>query len=149
MKKNNSYFVVLTLVIFVMTSCNRFLEVEPKSSWKDETFYSTKEEANLALSGIYSQLATDDLYGSEFNVFLEAGTDETYTRTAGVSRSSAKYAYTSSSDEIKGAWLRLYTCIQLVNQFETNLKSNLFEEEEYNNLLAKARFIRGFCYFTL
>lgn len=148
MKKSNS-FIAAILVVLTLTGCDKFLEIDPKSSWKDETFYSSKEEADLAISGIYSQLATDDLYGSELNVFLESGTDETYTRTGGATRNSAKYAYTSSSDEIKGAWLRLYTCIQLVNQFETNLKPDLFTEEEYNRFLAKARFIRGFCYFTL
>ncbi|WP_353134603.1 RagB/SusD family nutrient uptake outer membrane protein [Pseudopedobacter sp.] len=149
MKKENIYITAALLVIFTLTGCNKFLELNPKSSWKDESFYSSKEEATLALSGIYSQLAKEDLYGYKFNVTLEAGTDETYTNDPSPNWNAAKYAYTSSNDEIKNTWLRFYTCIQLVNQFEKNLKADLFTAEQYNNLLAKARFIRAFAYFNL
>lgn len=148
--KSKHIFKTLSIVaLFILISCNKALDLDPKSSWKGESFYSTKEEAKLALSGIYSQLANDDLYGFGFNVILEAGTDETYTNDPSPNRNSAKYAYTSSSDEIKEAWLKFYTCIQLINQFETNLKADLFSTQEYNELLAKARFIRGFVYFNL
>lgn len=148
--KSKHIFRTLSIVsLFILVSCNKALDLDPKSSWKGESFYSSKEEAKLALSGIYSQLANDDLYGFGFNVILEAGTDETYTNDPSPNRNSAKYAYTSSSDEIKEAWLKFYTCIQLINQFETNLKTDLFSTEEYNELLAKARFIRGFVYFNL
>src|SRR5690606_8538319 len=149
MKKKNIYITTVLLLIFTLTGCNKFLELDPKSSWKDESFYSSKEEAALALSGIYSQLAKEDLYGYKFNVTLEAGTDETYTNDPSPNWNAAKYAYTSSNDEIKNTWLRFYTCIQLVNQFEKNLKADLFTTEQYNNLLAKARFIRAFAYFNL
>lgn len=149
MKKGNIYITSLFLLFLTLVSCNKFLELTPESDWKDESFYATKEQANLALSGIYSQLAKEDLYGYKFNVTLEAGTDETYTNDPGTTWNAAKYQYTSSSDEIKDAWLRFYTCIQLVNQFEKNLKTELFTEQEYNNLLAKARFIRAFAYFNL
>lgn len=149
MKKSNNYFIILVLTVFSLTSCNKFLEVDPQSVWKDETFYSTKEEVDLALAGIYSQLAHESLYGHLFNVRLEAGTDETYTNSAQASWNAAKYLHTSSNDEIKNMWLKFYACIHLVNQLEKNLKADMFTEEEYNKILAKARFMRGFSYFTL
>lgn len=149
MKKRNIYITILFTVFFCSLGCKKVLELDPKSAWKDETFYANKQQASLALSGIYSQLAKEDLYGFRFNVTLEAGTDEMYTNDPGAAWNAAKYAYTSSSDEIKNVWLRFYTCIQLINQFEKNLKASAFTAAEYNKLLAKARFIRGFCYFNL
>ncbi|RAV28200.1 RagB/SusD family nutrient uptake outer membrane protein [Sinomicrobium soli] len=150
MKTKNIYFAIMFLTVFTFTGCSDFLEVEPKSSWKAESFYSSREEAELAMSGIYGTLANDDVYGQRFNILLEAGTDETYTNDPNnPTWDAAKYAHTSSDDAIKGIWLRFYTCIQLVNQFETNLNPEMFTTEEYNSLLAKARFMRGFCYFTL
>lgn len=149
MKKNINYFTVAVLMVFTITGCKSFLDLDPQSSWKVESFYSSKAEVKLALSGIYSQLAKEDLYGYQFNVMLEAGTDETYTNSTGAVRNSAKYAFTPSSDEIKNMWLTFYTCIQLTNQFEKNLKPDLFTVNEYNSFLAKSRFIRAFCYFTL
>ncbi|TZF83185.1 RagB/SusD family nutrient uptake outer membrane protein [Pedobacter sp. BS3] len=150
MKKENLYIAAAFLIIFTLAGCNKFLELDPQSSWKDESFYATKAQANLALSGIYNQLAkTDGIYAYKFNVTLEGGTDECYTNDPGTSWNSAKYMYTSSSDEIKITWLGFYSCIQLVNQFEKNLKPGIFTTEEYNKLLAKARFMRAFAYFNL
>lgn len=149
MKKGNFYIIILFVVTLGLASCKKALELDPKSAWKDETFYANKEQASLALSGIYSQLAKEDLYGFKFNVIVEAGTDELYTNDPGTTWNAAKYSYTSSSDDIKNVWLRFYTCIQLVNQFEKNLKASTFSQQEYNKFLAKARFIRGFCYFNL
>ncbi|GEM_PF-821528 len=146
---SKKYFLAVLLSTVTLAGCNKILEIDPVSEWKDESFYSTKQEVNLALSGIYSQLANDDVYGFQFNVYLESGTDETYVNSTPASRAPAKYGFTPSSDEIKNVWLRFYTCIQLVNQFEKNLKADLFSTEEYNTFLAKARFMRGFCYFTL
>src|SRR5690606_23398046 len=114
MKKNSIYISIDFIAFFTLTSCKDFLELDPKSTWKDETFYSTKEEAALALSGIYHQLASESLYGYKFNVTLEAGTDESYTNDPSENWNAAKYAYTSGSNEIEGVWLKFYSCIQLV-----------------------------------
>ncbi|WP_461533157.1 RagB/SusD family nutrient uptake outer membrane protein [Sinomicrobium sp.] len=150
MNKKNIYFATILLLVFVFSGCSDFLEVEPKSSWKAESFYSSKEEAELALAGIYGTIANDDVYGWNFNVVIEAGTDETYTNTPNnTSWDPALYLHTPSNDKIGNVWLRFYTVIQFVNQFETNLDPNMFEQEEYNNLLARARFMRAFSYFTL
>ncbi|HEX7754543.1 MAG TPA: RagB/SusD family nutrient uptake outer membrane protein, partial [Niabella sp.] len=148
--KHSSICLPLALLLTLsFTACSKMLDVKPKDAWTDETFYTTTYQANLALSGIYSQLSKEALYGYKFNVMLEAGTDETYTNDPGATWAAAKYEYTSSSDEIKNTWLQFYSCIQLVNQLEKNLKADLFSEEEYNQILAKARFMRAFSYFTL
>ncbi len=148
-RKSRECFLMVLMMTMILTGCNKILDVDPLSEWSKESFYANKKEADMALSGIYSQLANDNVYGYYFNVLLEAGTDETYVNAAPASRAPAKYLFTPSTDAIKNLWLRLYTCIQLVNQFENNLKADKFSIEEYNQLLAKARFMRGFCYFTL
>ncbi|MFT4092936.1 MAG: RagB/SusD family nutrient uptake outer membrane protein [Niabella sp.] len=149
MKKKNIHLPIIFLFLSALISCNKMLDVTPTTSWTDETFYTTAYQANLALSGIYSQLSKESLYGYMFNVMLEAGTDEMYTNDPGATWAAAKYGYTSSSDQVKNTWLQFYSCIQLVNQLEKNLKADLFSEDEYNLILAKARFMRGFSYFTL
>lgn len=150
MKKYNFYFATMILVSCIVMGCSEYLEVDPKSAWKGESFYSSRAEADLALSGIYNQLANDDVYGWGFNVLLEGGTDETYTNDPNnPTWDVAKYAHNSSSDAVKNLWLRFYTCIQLTNQFEKNINPEMFTLEEYNTLLAKARFMRAFCYFNL
>ena len=73
-------------MFYSFTSCSDFLEPEPRSFFVDETFYSTQDEVELAINGIYSQLATDALYGWNFNIRLEAGTDESYTNAGSNTR---------------------------------------------------------------
>ncbi len=151
MKKSILKFsALLYMSMAVFTGCeDGFLDVEPSTTWKDETFYSTEKEANLALAGIYGVLAHDDLYGSNFVILMEGGTDETYANDHNISWGAAKYEHNQSNNEIKNAWLKFYKCIQQINLFEKNLKREAFDDVEYNRLLAKARFYRGFCYFNL
>ncbi len=130
-------------------SCKKFLDLDPLSTWRDETFYSSAAEVEMAIAGIYSEMANDDMYGYKFNVSLESGTDETYTNSSAATWAAARYGYTSSSDEIEYVWLHFYGAINLVNQLETNMDPDMFSEEQYNRYLAKARFMRAFAYFTL
>ena len=61
-----------------------------------------------------------------------------------------KYNFNSSSVAIKNVWLNFYSCIHLINQFEKNLKPSVYSTvEEYNSVLAKAYFMRAFCYLNL
>ncbi|SHF56447.1 Starch-binding associating with outer membrane [Mariniphaga anaerophila] len=151
MKNNNIIIAAISLLLLITSnSCQeKFLDVKPSSNWKAEDFYANEAEAYMALSGIYGVLAHDDLYGWNFNVLMEGGTDESYTNDGNNTWGASKYEHTSSNDEIKNAWLKFYTCIQLVNLFEVNLEPSMFSTAEYNRLLAKARFYRGFCYFNL
>lgn len=134
---------------FAGTSCKKFLELDPLSTWRDETFYSSAVEVEMAIAGIYSEMANDEMYGRDFNMVLESGTDETYTAASDASWAAARLGYTSSSSQVGRLWSHFYSCINLVNQLETNMDPNMFPEEQYNQYLAKARFMRGFAYFTL
>lgn len=131
------------------TSCQKFLDLDPMSTWRDETFYSSAAEVEMAIAGMYSEMANDDMYGYKFNVVLESGTDEMYTNSSAANWSAARYGYTSSSDEVQNIWLHFYGCINLANQLEANMDPEMFSEAQYNQYLAKARFMRGFAYFTL
>jgi len=145
----NSITIALLILLITLNSCSEILEVSPSSDWKVENFYSNESEVKIALSGIYHQLANNNVYGSNFNVLLEAGTDETYTNDPAISWADARFEQSPSDDAIKNAWVQFYSCIQLVNLFERNLKPSLFTVDVYNRYLAKARFYRALCYFNL
>jgi len=137
------------LTACISAGCKKFLDLDPLSTWRDETFYSSASEVEMALAGIYSGMANDDMYGYKFNVVLESGTDEMYTNSSAANWGAARYAYTSSSDEVQNIWLHFYSMINLVNQLEKNLDPEMFSEEQTNRYLAKARFMRAFAYFNL
>lgn len=151
MKRNRINTIMSLLAFLIMSSgCSDYLDVTPTTKWKVEDFYSSEAEVEMALAGIYGQLANDDVYGYSFSIILEAGTDESYTNDPNnASWDAAKFAFTPSDDHIKGAWLQFYSCIQLTNLFEQNLDREAFDIEKYNALLAKARFYRALCYYNL
>ncbi len=150
MKNYKIQISIVCLVIFTLTGCTDFLEADPKSVWKEENFYSNKKEVAIAIAGIYSQLSNDQAYGWQFNVLIEGGTDESYTNDGTSTWEEAKYAFNSSSVPIKNVWLNFYSCIHLINQLEKNLNPAIYTNiEEYNATLAKAYFMRAFCYFNL
>jgi hypothetical protein len=150
MKNNIIQGSIVFFSLFLLIGCSDFLEADAKSVWKEEDFYSSKQDASIALAGIYSQLSNDQVYGWNFNVLMEAGTDESYTNDGTPNWDEAKYAFNSSSVPVKNVWLNFYSCIHLVNQFEKNLKPSIYATvEEYNAVLAKAYFMRAFCYFNL
>ena len=150
MKKIKIYTSILFITLLGFSNCSDFLETEPKSFWTDENFYSTKQEVDLAINGIYSQLAKDEVYGWNFNVRIEAGTDESYTNDTGATWAESKYEHTAASNPIKETWLQFYKAIQLANQVEKNISPAIYDnEQEYKSVLAKAYFMRAFCYFNL
>ena len=150
MKITKIFIALFFSVTFTFNSCDEYLEPDPKSFWTDGSFYSNEEEAKLAIVGIYNQLANDDVYGWNFNVLIEAGTDESYTNDPTATWAESKYEHTAASDAIKRVWLRFYTAIQLANQFERNINPSVFKsEQQYKSVLAKAYFMRAFSYFTL
>ena len=118
MKKYKIQFTIVCLAISSLTACSDFLEADTKSFWKEETFYSSKQEVDIALAGIYSQLSNDQVYGWVFNVLIEGGTDETYTNDGTPNWEESKYGFNSSSASVKNVWLNFYSCIHLVNKLE-------------------------------
>lgn len=141
--------IIVIVLLMTLVSCADFLDISPFSQWKLDDCYSNKTEVEMALAGIYSQLANDNVYGFNFNVRLEAGTDETYTSDYSENWKNARYETSSSDDIIKNAWTSFYSCINLVNLFEENLNNDFLSDDEYNRYLAKARFYRAFCYMHL
>src|SRR5690625_748938 len=56
---NRTLFTTTILLAFMATSCDdSFLNVTPKSSLSDATFWQTQEDAELALAGLYENWET-------------------------------------------------------------------------------------------
>ncbi len=150
MNKNIFNLVLVLFFIGGITSSCDHLEVVPESNWGVDEFYSNNTEAEIALSGIYSLLATDNVYGQALSIIIESGTDEGYyNRRYNENWTVGLYRHTTVDNYVKNLWTNLYSCINLSNMFNEKLNKSAFEEDEYNRLLAEARFLRGLSYFHL
>ena len=141
--------IAFALLLTTLFGCTDILNISPESDWKLEEYYTNKAEVEMALAGIYSKLANNNLYGQTLSVLMEAGTDESYSNDGAFSWNDSRYEISPSDDAIRNSWAQFYSCIQLVNLLEKNMKPEMFTAQEYNEYLAKARFYRAFCYFNL
>lgn len=149
---SKSYLNRLLVVFFVLTvsSCEDYLDVKPESVWESQSFYSTPQEAEIALAGIYGVIASDEGYGREM-LILEAGTDEYYyNRRFNENWGVSLFRNTESDDESFSFWTNQYQAINLANLFIESISRESYENDaDYNALVAEARFLRALCHFNL
>ncbi len=144
------YISLLTILGFLSISCSDFLNEEPQSTWGVDDFYNTQTEADIALAGIYSTFASDQVYGQGLSIIMESGTDEGYyNRRYNENWTVGLYRHTSSDKYVANLWSKLYTGINLSNMFIEKLKKDAFDQETYNQLIGEARFLRAHAYSLL
>jgi len=134
-----------------LTSCDNYLDLQPESTLGIDQFYTNAVEAEIALAGIYSVFATDQLYCNNISIIMESGTDEGfYNRRFNEAWTVGLYRHTPSDNYVLTTWTSLYKIINLCNLFNEQLKKDSFEDqEEYNRLLAEALFLRAHAYSLL
>ncbi|WP_166461168.1 RagB/SusD family nutrient uptake outer membrane protein [Flavicella sediminum] len=140
---------ILTMAL-LFSSCEDFLTEEPQSTLGVDDFYSSEIEAEIAIAGIYSPLASDKVYGQNMTVSMESGTDEGYyNRRYNENWTVGLYRHTPADNDIKDLWSGLYSSINLSNLFIEKLNKDAFELALYNQYIAEARFLRALSYALL
>lgn len=149
MEKYIKKYIGFFLICTALFGCEEFLDVQPESTFAIDEFYTNPTEADIALSGIYSVLGDDDLYGRDF-IEMNAGTDEGfYNRRFNENWEVSLFRHNESSNSINNVWKSLYEIINLSNLMLENLKEDGFTDEEYKQYVAEARFLRGHAYHLL
>ena len=148
--KFNRLNVAIILLSTMILGCDDYLDVTPESVWESGSFYSTPQEAEIALAGIYGVLADDGGYGRE-EIILGAGTDEYfYNRRFNENWAVSLFRNTSADQFSFNYWTTMYEAINLANLFIESIDRSSFETDEaYNALVAEARFLRALSYFNL
>lgn len=141
---------VIVLLATMLVGCSDYLDVTPESVWESNNFYSTPQEAQIALAGIYGVIASDAGYGQGLMI-MEAGTDEYYyNRRFNENWGVSLFRNTPSDLESFNFWTNQYKAINLTNLFIESINPSSYSNvEDYNALIAEARFLRGLCYFNL
>jgi len=165
MKKLSLYFISS---IFVLSSCNKTIDVYPSSNLYDQAFYQNTGDIEKALTGCYNGMQKP-LY-NEWEV-TELRSDNTLLGSPS-SGSSDNREYSdldmfmpaTSHSGIYDYWLNTYYNIYNVNKVMSNLKVNYHQEDgsltydsisipvtlqDRKRLSSQASFIRAYHYFNL
>ncbi len=148
--KIKSLFTILS-VLTISTSCTKLLDTEPTNFTKVENYYSTPEELQTALNGVYENLGSNDLYGRDMLYGWNAQTDEAVFNIylSSHALAYAYYDYNSSTPEIRAFWSTLYKGIYRANLLLANVEKPTMTAAKRDIIKGEALFLRGYYYFLL
>ena len=159
------YFNILFLMLAVVSfsSCSDWLDVNPSDEIKEEFLFENGDGFQTALNGIYRQMASFSLYGSNLTWGIVDAWGQAYclekAPTAGAGQAmhqiaSLKFSnsqLTPTTDNMwNTAWNTIANCNNLIQQTE-KADSTIFYKSEYERqlILAEAIGLRAYMHFDL
>ncbi len=119
------YMIMVLLAGFTLTSCDKYLDIEPKQQINAETAIQSGEDVQLLLISAYEGIKGTrgtseggELYGGSFNFASEmiAGTDDVVWRgTYEQQREFYAKSITTGNLMVRDTWIRGYEVINIVN----------------------------------
>lgn len=67
---NKIYYSVILLIATILSSCNDWLDVNPRSQIESDVLFETEDGFKQATNGVYIRLAQMDLFGKNANMYI-------------------------------------------------------------------------------
>ncbi|MGE4587018.1 MAG: RagB/SusD family nutrient uptake outer membrane protein [Mangrovibacterium sp.] len=150
--KNIIFFLSFLLILF-MTACEDDLDQVPISYMSAGSFYTTTDEIEDAVNGIYNTLS--DYPENEFYLTDVRSDDFYVTPYTGSSVRSwdpiSNFETTIATNElVEYPWDNDYTGIMRANTVLNYISTDIVTDQDtYNRLLGETKFLRAFFYFDL
>lgn len=139
---------------FSLLSCNKWLDVEPKSQVRDTNLFSTESGFKEALAGVYAALTYEPLYGREMTFGLMGVLAYEWDYQAQAYDSDKIFEYQNSQvslNRIDAIWNGIYTAISNNNKLleEIDARKSVFSQDNYEVIKGEALALRAFMHFDL
>jgi starch-binding outer membrane protein, SusD/RagB family len=146
-----SKYVFLTAIMIISQfSCKKFLDTKVQDSVSPGNYYTTENQLNLALNGVYDMLGAADLYGERMTYrYGMEGDDGDYSINS-PAVGPPQYNYTSADAEVNLFWVALYKGIARANILLDNVDNNpALSDTIRGKVKGEALFLRSYYYFLL
>jgi SusD family. len=155
-KMKKTQLIILLLIFVGLSSCSKWLDLQPESNIDKSILFSTEQGFKEALLGIYTRAAKTDLYGKELtvgtpevlvqNYYISAQDNYKYLPTKNYKYNDADFM--NRKDNI---WGGLYNGITNANLILENIESHksLFIGDNYNLIKGEALALRGYLHFDV
>jgi hypothetical protein len=152
--------VIIAAVTLSVSSCKKYLNVEPVSSFGPEYIFSNVANATNAVLGAYACLGGDQGYGIRLSMYYPYDNDEMMGQ-GGASgdnerRDIARFAVTPSNTQLPGPFNQLYRgieraniCIYEIPRMNAYNNGSEAEKAELRRLHGEALTLRAQFYFEL
>ena len=146
------YIAVLS-VLFTASSCNDFLDVQPKDAISDTQTIVDKISAETAVRGVYSALANGSYYGTSFqSIGYLSGDNVQWTGSQSQVQEFINKKVNADNSTISGVWNAIYVAINRSNNVLAKVPTvtdPLLTTTLKNQYLGEAYFVRALSYFDL
>ncbi|EDM38811.1 hypothetical protein PBAL39_22100 [Pedobacter sp. BAL39] len=151
-----NYFIIAALLLTGLSSCNKWLDVNPKTEIESAVAFQDEQGFKDALTGLYVKMASAPLYGRELTYgYLEVlakqypvlPNSSTYYQA-----SLYNYLDTASRSRMDNIWNIGYNMIANDNNLIENLNTanvSMFAANNYNVIKGEAYGLRAFMHFDL
>jgi tetratricopeptide (TPR) repeat protein len=148
---------VLILAVFILPSCKKFLEENPRNLVSVANFYKTQDDAIAAVNAIYGYLnststgSTAGVYHSSFWVMAGLASDEMQNNQFGAPDLDqlATFSHSSQNNSLLETWQMHYKTINIANIAIERIPSINMDATLRTRLVNEAKFLRGLMYFNL
>lgn len=154
MKHIKQLFLSCTFFVLLFTSCNKFLDVSPKTQVKEDAQFSTKQGFIDGLFGIYQNAAKPAGYGRNLTFGLLDILAQRYENKSISSSLYAKLAnYNYVDGEVRGVldgvFSNNYATIAQANYVLKNVDNGVLDETSRSIIKGESLGMRGFLHFDL
>ncbi len=152
MKKSILYSVLLAFVLLSTTGCKKFLDKEILGNYPETEFYQTQEQAILAINAAYRPLA---FYTSQNRLWVFGDVASDDADEGGNPGDQAdiglidEFNITPINGNLEYQWAQYYEGITRCNIVLEKIPPIVMDEALKSRILAEARFLRSWYYFTL
>ncbi len=158
MAQKYKYLLLLFVTGVVVTSCKKFLAVQPEDQYTQEQVFSSEKAIQQGLNGLYMNLASNALYGANLSsTTIEIMGQRYNTVTASNNSYIAyqQYAYTNTTvmATFNDLWTQAYGTITKTNKFISSLdaanQKGVINQQNASLLKGEAIGIRAMVHFDL
>lgn len=153
MNTRSKYLLILCLAASMVSSCKKWLDVEPNSQIKSSELFKTESGFKEALAGVYTLMTAERLYGKEQQYGMLGVLSHEWSSFPEGYNGEAAYDYESTTVQgrMSGIWNGLYQAISNTNNLlnEIDGKKALFSGDNYSIIKGEALALRAFLHFEL
>lgn len=141
---------IYILIIILFSSCENFLEENPKDFLSPENLPTTEEDCLLMLNGAIGKQRSWLLYDRCLFYLAGVSADDFYEiRSSGEAFEIEAYTYQTTSSYIKYTWYQCYRIINETNLMIQKIPDTDLDDTVIEQYVASAKYLRAFIYFHL
>jgi starch-binding outer membrane protein, SusD/RagB family len=143
---------LISFVLLIVSGCSDFLQEDLQGIFSSSTFFKTKDDALLALTGVYNQASFVSTSNAIWVIGDVASDDAIKGGAAGDLVDIAaidNFSYSRNNTILENTWKHYYEGVSRANYLLYYVPTISMDEPTKKRILGEARFLRAYFYFSL